>query len=225
MSETEASAASAASATHDLNDDIRYVGPSMRSTFAPGDVLILSREHARPVSAGDVIVCRPPGRARLVIHRVVAVTDDGICTRGDDNPTVDPWVLRSEDVLGRVTRVRRGRRERMVLGGRAGQAYAWATRGRRQTLGWLRQSLRLPYAWLCRRGGLHWLPFRLRTRVVCFERRGGMEWQLLVGRTTIGWWRESDCRWHMRAPFGLIVDESGWADPRSASGGTGEHSR
>jgi hypothetical protein len=98
-------------------------GASMLPALWPGDLLEVHRESAAKIFAGDVVVFRREGR--LVAHRVVEKLGwpDGtvLVTRGDRLEQTDPPVS-PEELLGRVTWVRRGHRRlgpRLTLWGRA----------------------------------------------------------------------------------------------------------
>ncbi len=69
-----------------------------------GDEAEISGADHLGIREGDVVVARLLGR--LVIHRVVSVGPDQILLRGDNAPAGDP-PIRRDDILGRVTRVRR----------------------------------------------------------------------------------------------------------------------
>jgi len=79
----------------------RYLitGNSMSGSIDRGSVAF---ERVVPVSdlqVGDVITYPRPDAAdghAMVTHRVVSVGTGGIVTRGDAEPQVDPWVLRSD---------------------------------------------------------------------------------------------------------------------------------
>lgn len=83
--------------------------PSM-GTAAPVGSVVLTRPVVDP-AVGDILTFRPPApeRDRLVTHRVVAVEPGpggtGVKTRGDINGAVDPWVLHTPDLTGRVVAV------------------------------------------------------------------------------------------------------------------------
>ncbi len=75
---------------------------SMEPTFAPGDLVVSTPMRAREVRRGDVITFHAPVEgAPLVTHRVVRVVEHGphpvVRTRGDANPTADPWSARIDD--------------------------------------------------------------------------------------------------------------------------------
>ena len=72
---------------------------SMRPTFAAGDVLLLSPEPARDVRVGQIISYHIPiGDHHVEAHRIVRIVSWGahptVITRGDANPTADPWQAR-----------------------------------------------------------------------------------------------------------------------------------
>jgi hypothetical protein len=56
--------------------------------------------RADDVKVGDVIAYRY-GR-EIIAHRVVNVTGEGFVTKGDAMDRPDPWIVRREDVVGRV---------------------------------------------------------------------------------------------------------------------------
>jgi signal peptidase I len=71
-----------------------------------GTVLLERQVPVDDLEVGDVITFHPPpssGEDRMVTHRVVALGDGGIITKGDAEPEPDPWVLRPQDpTVGRV---------------------------------------------------------------------------------------------------------------------------
>jgi signal peptidase len=74
--------------------------PSMGKTIPPGSV-VLVREHQYHV--GQVISFRVNGLT--VTHRLIAINPSGtITTKGDANPTVDPWIATKSDIIGSVVR-------------------------------------------------------------------------------------------------------------------------
>lgn len=90
-------------------------GYSMAPALAAGDLIRVSPLAGAP-STGDTVVILLGGR--LVAHRVVAVNDEVIVTRGDACAAADPQVPLAA-VFGRVVEVRRSlwRRIRARLGG------------------------------------------------------------------------------------------------------------
>jgi hypothetical protein len=190
------------------------LGPSMLPTLRAGDALWVVPYDGTRVRRGDVVVfCPPPGAEHEVgyhvVHRVVAVEGPDVRTRGDNNCRLDPWVLRVDDILGRVVAVRKESRWVRVHGGLWGAAWA-------RTLAVLRgfdrlasHVLRPAYRWLARAGVFSTsLPHCLRPRVLSFERPGGAERLLVLGRRVIGRRPPGAGHWHIQRPFRLFVDET-----------------
>jgi signal peptidase I len=75
---------------------------SMTPTYEPGDVVI-DEPPSSEYAAGDVVTFRAHGGAAAVTtHRVHAVTDEGIETKGDANRTPDVSPVDPASIVGRV---------------------------------------------------------------------------------------------------------------------------
>jgi signal peptidase len=78
-----------------------YTG-SMIPTHRPGD-LVVDAPSRSSYGVGDVITFRHSDLTTdVVTHRIVAITADGITTKGDANRTPDAWTIRPDQVQGRV---------------------------------------------------------------------------------------------------------------------------
>lgn len=80
---------------------------SMRPTLGVGSLAVDRVIPADKVRVGDVITFNDPYTAgRLVTHRVARIvpTPHGLAyrTKGDANPTRDPWAIRLNDKVGHV---------------------------------------------------------------------------------------------------------------------------
>jgi signal peptidase len=90
---------------------LTIVTGSMRPTYAPGDLVVVSPERARAVRPGEVITfTHPRRRGRTLTHRVVRV-DSGppvapgwlaVTTKGDANAAPERWTIRADGTVGRV---------------------------------------------------------------------------------------------------------------------------
>jgi signal peptidase I len=79
---------------------IRVAGGSMRPALFPGDMVVVNVDSR--VSRGEIALLRSP-RHGLVLHRVIAVQDDGsVRTQGDANPIADFDSLAASAVVGPV---------------------------------------------------------------------------------------------------------------------------
>ena len=80
---------------------------SMRPTLGVGSLAVDRVIPAGNVRVGDVITFNDPyTKGRLVTHRVARIvsTPHGLAyrTKGDANPTRDPWAIRLNDKVGHV---------------------------------------------------------------------------------------------------------------------------
>ena len=75
---------------------VTVLSGSMRPTFDPGDVIVVTPEPARDLRVGQIISYRvPTGAGQVESHRVVRILRHGntpiVQTRGDANSGLDPW--------------------------------------------------------------------------------------------------------------------------------------
>ncbi|RLE58973.1 MAG: signal peptidase I [Thermoprotei archaeon] len=77
---------------------------SMAPYLNVGDIVIVDRYPAK-IDVGDVIVFIDPS-SRLCVHRVIEIRNSNhaevYVTRGDSNPTPDPWWLTRNEIIGKV---------------------------------------------------------------------------------------------------------------------------
>ncbi|MQA98825.1 MAG: signal peptidase I [Actinobacteria bacterium] len=83
---------------------------SMEPMIGAGDMAVATAKPLDQVRVGDVLVYHPPGDERLIVHRVVDLTEGDlgptIRTKGDDNDVIDPWTAELQgDVAWQVKRV------------------------------------------------------------------------------------------------------------------------
>lgn len=75
---------------------VTVLSGSMRPTFSPGDMIVVSPEPMSSLRVGDVITYSTPTAGNPVeTHRVVSIQSTGgdpiVQTKGDANNTADPW--------------------------------------------------------------------------------------------------------------------------------------
>jgi signal peptidase len=66
---------------------------SLKNGFLKGDVLVVFGVKKDDLKIGDVIVYDINGQSTPIVHRIVKFEDDQIITKGDHNPSFDPWRL------------------------------------------------------------------------------------------------------------------------------------
>jgi len=191
------------------NHPIIYTGPSMRPTLRGGDALIVRPYKGQRIRRGDVIVFHPDGDPdRMVTHRVVSITPSGVMTKGDNNGEADPWLLKPDDIIGKVVYARRGDRLVCIHGGLWGRLVLAIQRLLLRLDMSVSPVLRPLYHGLARSGILNKLvPQSIRPKVVAFRRSNGLEMQLMIGGYVIGRLRPGSKEWYIKRPFRLFIDE------------------
>lgn len=85
------------------------ISPSMTPNIAVYDVVVTVKTDLSKLKVGDVISYysdNPAVNGLTITHRIVKITKVGdeyiFETKGDYNPYVDEWIVKGEDVVGRV---------------------------------------------------------------------------------------------------------------------------
>lgn len=190
------------------NVTIRYHGPSMRPTLQPGDLLTVEAE-CKDLSLGDIIVFRDDA-GQTIVHRVVALDQTGVRTRGDNNSEPDTGTVAIEQLLGRVTAITRGRRTILLQGGfLSGRTYRGMLLALKHSEWFLVRRLHPLYRLMAQSvwpkkmfGAL------IQPRFLLFNRPDGVEIQMLIGHTIIGRYRQTEDGWQIRRPYRLLIDET-----------------
>ncbi|MEM4462804.1 MAG: signal peptidase I [Fervidicoccaceae archaeon] len=76
------------------------VSESMKPQFEVGDIVIVSLSHRSP-ELGEIVLYRG-SNGELIAHRVVAISKEGLVTKGDALPTADPDPVKIEQIIGTV---------------------------------------------------------------------------------------------------------------------------
>jgi len=179
----------------------RYNGPSMLPTFKPGQVLYI-RPQERAIQPGDVVVFNRENE--YIVHRVIAVTPEGISTRGDNNPQGDPWLLTPDQVLGVVEKAEDWDKTHAVSGGTPALLKAKTRWGIKalftRSLPWLGA----PYRWLKARrwAAKIWHPSITQIQLQTNE---GVMIKYLVRGKTVATWYPRPGRFICRRPYDLVI--------------------
>lgn len=182
-----------------------YVGPSMYPTFRDLDLLGIREDPA--VRVGDVIAFRSPAGNRTLVHRVTGVAAGHYVTRGDSNRLADPFPVPPCSVLGRVRTCTRGGRERPVLRGRPGLAFANARRAVRSLSRGFGAAAGLAYSRAVASGAVsRWTTPLFRLDLVAVPRRGGTAYLVRHRARVIGVGSPGGGGWRLRFPYALLID-------------------
>ena len=184
-----------------------YNGPSMNPTFWPGDGLKVAPYKGREICCGDIVAFPHPNGSRTIVHRIARIDSQGIMTRGDNNNRVDPWVLKPEDIIGRVVTARRGNKALTLVGGKSGVLSGLILRKKKVLLKRSCIILHPLYRWLAGTGVFQALFSPLvRPRIRSFNRPRGMELHVVLGPWAIGRRLPESYEWDIKRPFRLFVD-------------------
>jgi signal peptidase len=170
------------------------------------------------IRRGDVIVFIPPGEDHKVTHRVIFADSKVIKTRGDSSPNADPWVLSPDDIHGTVICAQRRNRQLRIYGGLSGRLFHLMCRIKvrvksfkpiRMIMSAMLLMVRTVYHWFEKFDILKgWFSSMIEMRVISLERPAGTELQLVIGRRVIGRRLPGKCKYQIRPPFRLFVDEA-----------------
>jgi len=184
-----------------------YRGDSMRGTFRLGDRLLIEPVLFVDIYPGDVIVYRGTNEQENVedvAHRVVAITENGLITRGDNNSRHDFTPVQCDQIIGKVVEMERRRRKQVVVGGAKGL--------RRAKLQWailrldrfVRRLFRFPYH-LLRNSQIIpklWRPF---ITEINLKTERGLLVKYIYKQRTVAIWDVSQHKFNCRKPFDLVI--------------------
>ena len=79
---------------------------SMRPIMGKANILIFIIPEKDEISIGDIITFKRQTDNKKIVHRVVGKTSEGnFRTKGDNNPSIDDYIVKFEDITGRVVGV------------------------------------------------------------------------------------------------------------------------
>ncbi|HWQ19684.1 MAG TPA: SynChlorMet cassette protein ScmC [Methanotrichaceae archaeon] len=198
-------------------------GSSMSPTLNVPDLMEVVPCN-RPPRRGDVIYFQEPLEQKMVVHRVTAITPEGISTHGDNNSSEDPYLVQLKDVVGKVVSAENSTGKRMIPGGMQGLIQMHKVRVRRRISGSFRHALSSSYRGLANAGLIQRvLPSAMRPRVVSFGTEYKQCLKLMLGKRVIGQYDRRTNAWQIRPPFRLLADEAAlprlsWPPKRKTKG-------
>ena len=188
---------------------IIYSGPSMNPTFWDADLLEVVPGGTGHYRVGDIICFYSPENNRRIIHRIVAIHQKGIRTRGDNNPAPDPGVVQPDEIIGRVVAVSRASGTRGVPGGITGIILHILLLTRRL---FLKKTDSLIKTKSPVGLGVHFIRYCfspvMRPRYVLFSTRYSRYLRLYIGSHMAGDYNTIRKVWTLRSPFSLFIDKS-----------------
>lgn len=190
-----------------MSDKVIYHGSSMSPTFKNGDILYVAPYKGRKVMRGDVVVFYGPQNNK-VVHRVTAVTKEGVRTQGDNNTKADIYILTPEKIIGRVNYAERKKKRFYVYGGFMGRLFVAVRRAFKKIDLAISLALGPAYRFTARTNIIQqMLPPYLKPKLVKFNRGKKEELQLVMGSVKIAHLNAQKNEWCIRRPFRLVVDK------------------
>jgi SynChlorMet cassette protein ScmC len=186
---------------------ISYTGSSMNPALCHLDLLEIL-PYSDAARKGDIVYYSSPADGQKVIHRVVRISTNGISTRGDNNLADDPYLLRQQDIIGRVAAAWRHGRRHEIAGGFRGKCSGYNALLRRQVSRSFSSLLHRTYRGLAERNFLHCLePALYRPRVFEFKHRHLPSiLKLMINGRVIGRYDAWTRLWEIDRPWRLIIN-------------------
>ena len=79
---------------------VSVVSDSMLPNLHRGDLLAVYGTN--DYEAEDIAIYQRPGTKFTIVHRIKEITDEGYVFKGDNNPTPDPYIVKREQIIGKV---------------------------------------------------------------------------------------------------------------------------
>ena len=79
---------------------VSVVSDSMEPILHRGDLLFVLNSEDPQV--GDIVIYQRSDVKYTIVHRIIEINEDGYITKGDNNPTADPYVVKREQIVGKV---------------------------------------------------------------------------------------------------------------------------
>lgn len=77
------------------------ISGSMEPTLKVGGILYYEKIDINELDEGDILVYKT--KEHIISHRIVDITENGFITKGDNNNSVDNYLVSDEQVLGKGT--------------------------------------------------------------------------------------------------------------------------
>jgi signal peptidase len=84
--------------------DTRYepvFSGSMEPAIPVGGIVVIKPVDPETLKIGDII-CFQLSESTSITHRIINITDEGFITQGDANEDPDQWIVKKENVIGKV---------------------------------------------------------------------------------------------------------------------------
>ena len=82
-----------------------YTG-SMEPAIPVGSIVVIKPANPNTLKVGDIICFKIESESSTTVtHRIINITDEGFITKGDANEDPDKWIVKKENIIGKVIAV------------------------------------------------------------------------------------------------------------------------
>ena len=82
-----------------------YTG-SMEPAIPVGSIVVIKPANPNTLKIGDIICFKIESESSTTVtHRIINITDEGFITKGDANEDPDQWIVKKENIIGKVIAV------------------------------------------------------------------------------------------------------------------------
>ncbi len=82
-----------------------YTG-SMEPAIPVGSIVVIKPANPNTLKVGDIICFKIESESSTTVtHRIINITDEGFITKGDANEDPDQWIVKKENIIGKVIAV------------------------------------------------------------------------------------------------------------------------
>jgi hypothetical protein len=187
-----------------------HTGCSMNPTLWKKDLLeVVPYKQKTDIRIGDVIVFISPIDKTILAHRVIAIQEEGFCTKGDNNRSKDSCLLTTEAVFGKVTSVTRNNKRHMISGGMPGLLKARFSIINQRTK---TKAIRILYP--IYRAALEKSPLKglgsyiIKPKMAIFREKGKNKFMLLSGDRVIGTYNEESDEWMINYIYRFFISSA-----------------
>lgn len=177
--------------------------PTLRSV----DNIITEKYKKRDdIRVGDIIVYPHPNKIFDVVHRIIEIREDGVITRGDNNNQIDPYVIKFDDIKGKITVITRGKKSITITGGRIGYIIHRIMLARKYTVLFFKIPISRVSAIITDSKFFNFLDPLFKVKIVYVNGKNGTNREILkLGNRAIGKRDIQNGEWFIKFPYKFFI--------------------
>ena len=180
----------------------------MKPTIISGDGLELYKyKDNSEIRVGDIITYQHPNKSTDVVHRIIKVEKSGVITRGDNNNKIDPYLVRYENIEGKIIAVKRGSKLISKTNGELGYFIHRLLIIILFSKHFLFKYPRIISDKIYESKLLNFLNPLFKTKVIKLNNKDRQNYLLLYKSRVIGKKKQKDKKWWIKFPYKYFIDE------------------